>query len=149
MDPSSPAVSRPWPTGGRRGYARDWLENLPYREFDDILPGDWVYLGPRRQLRRVRSVRYYDKTDHVRLIEVVKIRRSGYQSPTTYIDRSAMYEGAGYQWGGFVKKGGPLCSTDLECELQRQVEQRRHPRRLGDGRLEPGLTENDVVGILR
>ena len=118
----------------------DW-ETKPYHDLDRVLPGDVIRLSGR--LRKVRKVTRLPGTDHVHSIHVLKIRRSGYSSPTTGIDRSSIVSPGGYEWQGIVGHAS-LCTTDLECAVQRQIEAPHSvPYR------KPAITENDTVGVLR
>ena len=88
-----------------------------YHPIDEIRPGDIVKLGGN-----IRKVRYVSRTpdDAVRFITLAKIRRSRYDHPTTTITRNEVLHGS-YRFGGILGHM-ELCSTPLECAVQRAAE---------------------------
>lgn len=123
-----------------RGKIRaDWAYK-PYHDLDRVIPGDVIRLSGR--LRKVRRVTRLPGTDHVHSISVLKVRRSGYPAPDTVIGRSSIVSRGGYRWQGIVGHT-ELCTTELECAVQREIENRTVPYR------RPEITERQTVGVLR
>jgi hypothetical protein len=101
--------------------------------FDVLVPGDILDWNGRP--RKVRAVKRYDD-DCVYMIEMLKVARSGYRSPTTIRYRSEIRQNA----RGIIGHAS-LCTTELECAVQREIDDDggwRHHK----------YTENDTVGII-
>lgn len=87
-----------------------------YREFDDIQPGDVFLL--RGLPRMARAVRRTDEDDAVRWVYVAIRRPSWTGRCWTLFNRADLVQG----WGGYVARGLPLATTDLERRVQMEIE---------------------------
>lgn len=106
-----------------------------YEPFDEIMKGDVIlWNGSPRLVRRVVRT----QEDALRIIEFTKQRCSGYPSPTTLYWRSKVRK----SFGGIVGHIDNLCRTELECRVQREVEDDSPVWR------PPIVTEKEVVGVV-
>lgn len=109
-----------------------------YEPFDEILPGDVIRWNGR--LRKVRKVNHY-ADDRIYSIHFAKLRRSGYPSPATIYFRTEIRN----SFGGIVFKGASLCTTAVECAMQKQIEAPFVP---GDQLRALAVKESDTVGLV-
>lgn len=92
-----------------------------YEPFDIIEKGDVILLnGKPRTVRKVSR----SKEDAVRAIYVAILRRSWTNRPYTVIGRSQLKRGA-YKFGGVIarRKDKTLCATEIECLVQKEIEE--------------------------
>lgn len=114
-----------------------YWQKQPYDPvIDRLQPGDIILYGPLKRPRKIREVNHHP-TDHVRSVVVVKLTPSRYVSPTTVLNRCALIAGV----KGVLAEGVSLCMTDLECAVQRDIEEGRYGN---DVRIQ----QHEAVGII-
>lgn len=104
--------------------------------FDRIMAGDVVDLNGT--LRKVRAVTRYGD-DCVYYIEVAKVHRSGYPSPTTFKSRYELMK----TFRGIVGRAS-LCTVPVECAMQRWIDAGGY----GGSARDLPVTERDTVGVI-
>lgn len=132
---------------------RHW-ESLPYHPVVDALRvGDVVEWGSRGKMRTVRNVIRNTKTDHVYMVECVKLCRSQYPGPMTLLDRHQLIKNV----RGIIAEKIRLNKTDLEARLTTCLTNYNEGWRLWHEnskefdqpeRLDRCITQWETVGIL-
>lgn len=119
---------------GRRGHDVRRFRS-PESWVDAIVPGDVLDWNGRP--RKVRAVRRYPN-DRLHSIELLKVARSAYPSPTTVRYRSEILAAS----KGIIGHVS-LCTTPLECAVQRTIDANVH-----HGWTAP-IKQDQTVGVLR
>jgi hypothetical protein len=117
-----------------RGFRRASMGR--YEAFDDLLPGDVVRWNGK--LRKVRKVSRYPD-DRVRTLTFAKLRKSGYRHPETHYWRPEVRKA----FGGVIARNASLCTTPIECAMQKQIESERPIPGY-----ELSVTQSDTVGVI-